>query len=72
MKARRPSSDQWISMLPNGQRAEYESKRLASGKYWICASVVGKTSTQSKVVDFPVDRTDVETVFLSDLIGSAA
>lgn len=71
-KEKVPSKDQWTSMLPDGRKADYQSRRLTSGKYRISASVAGTKTTQSKIVDFPVGRTDVETVFLSDLIGPAA
>jgi hypothetical protein len=71
-KENSPSKDQWTSNLPIGLKAEYRSKQLAGGKYKISARIVGTNPSQSRIVDFPVSRSDVETVFLSDLIGSAS
>lgn len=59
--------DKWTAKLYDGREIQYKRKSLLSGRVRITAQVVGDDADHSRIVDFPVDRRDVEIVFLRDL-----
>ena len=60
--------DEWTEKLFDGRKVQYQRKTLLSGRIRISAQVVGEDADHSRIVDFPVDRRDVEVVFLQDLV----
>ncbi|HEV2233102.1 MAG TPA: hypothetical protein VGV68_06840 [Terriglobia bacterium] len=60
--------DEWTEKLFDGRKVQYQRKTLLSGRIRISAQVVGEDADHSRIVDFPVERRDVEVVFLQDLV----
>ncbi len=62
--------DKWTSKLPDGREGKYKSRKMLSGRFKISAEIVDADlcHSKTKIVDYPVQRGDVETVFLSDLM----
>jgi len=60
--------DEWTEKFFDGRKIQYKRKTLLSGRIRITAQVVGADTDHSRIVDFPVERKDVEIVFLQDLV----
>jgi len=61
-------NDEWTGKFFDGREIKYMRKTLLSGRTKITARVVGAEDDHSRIVDFPVERKDVEIVFLQDLV----
>ena len=61
--------DQWTAKLPDGKEVEYQTTRLANGKFKTTAQKRRGKVQYSRVVGFPVERKDVEILFLTDLMS---
>ena len=60
--------DQWTAKLPDGEEVDYQRTRLANGKFKTTAQKTHSKLLHSRVVNFPVERKDVEILFLTDLM----
>ena len=60
--------DEWTEKLFDGREIKYKRKSLLSGRIKITAQEVGAETDHSRIVDFQVERKDVEMVFLQDLV----
>jgi len=60
--------DEWTEKFFDGREIKYKRKTLLSGRIRITAQEVGAADDHSRIVDFPVERKDVEIVFLQDLV----
>jgi hypothetical protein len=60
--------DKWKAKLPDGREVKYRIKEMLSGRFKISARETSKNLDHSRIVEYPVERNDVETVFLSDLM----
>src|SRR6266849_6683709 len=61
-------NDEWVAKLFDGREIQYKRKTLLSGRIKISAQAVDADTDLSRIVDFPVERRDVEIVFLRDLV----
>ena len=61
-------NDEWTEKFFDGREIKYKRKTLLSGRIRITARVVGAEDDLSRIIDFPVERKDVEVVFLQDLV----
>ena len=61
--------DEWAAKLPDGRAVNYQSSRMGNGKFKITAQREHGKQLHSRVVEFPVQRKDVEILFISDLMS---